>query len=133
MGWGEPHQAAVPVVFNEDSLRAAVVGVWGEAGAHVDVLDRIIGLARDAGALGDDLVETAGIIDQLTREMAAQRAQALSLARDLRTERDRREIAERNLAACTGRLPFKAQRNVSAPPCDGGDMPPAEYRDGVAW
>ena len=35
-------------VFNEDSLRAAVVGVWGAYGAHVDVLDHLIKEAKKA-------------------------------------------------------------------------------------
>jgi hypothetical protein len=32
--------------FNEESLRAAVHGMWGEHGAHADVLDHLIARAR---------------------------------------------------------------------------------------
>lgn len=35
-------------IFNEDSLRAAIVDRWGEYGAHVEVFDHMLGLARDA-------------------------------------------------------------------------------------
>lgn len=34
------------VTFNEDSLRAAIVSVWGEHGAHADVFDHIVNEAR---------------------------------------------------------------------------------------
>ena len=51
-------------MFNEDSLRAEVVKVWGEHGAHIDVLDHIIKLARKAAA-----AEKAGYdLDPLVKE-----------------------------------------------------------------
>jgi hypothetical protein len=34
--------------FNEDSLRAAIVSVWGEYGAHILVFDHMLALARSA-------------------------------------------------------------------------------------
>jgi hypothetical protein len=46
--------AAVPLLedpqptFNEDSLRAAIVSVWGEYGAHILVFDHMLALARSA-------------------------------------------------------------------------------------
>lgn len=33
-------------LFNEDSLREAIVGVWGEHGAHAEVFDHVVTLAR---------------------------------------------------------------------------------------
>lgn len=32
--------------FNEDALRAEIVSMWGEHGAHVDVYDHVVALAR---------------------------------------------------------------------------------------
>lgn len=34
--------------FNEDSLRADIVKVWGEFGAHTDVFDFVVKKARQA-------------------------------------------------------------------------------------
>ena len=34
--------------FNEDSLRADIVKVWGEHGAHIDVFDHMLTLAAYA-------------------------------------------------------------------------------------
>lgn len=36
----------MPELFNEDTLRAEIVKVWGEHGAHVDVFDHILKEAR---------------------------------------------------------------------------------------
>ncbi len=33
-------------IFNEDSLRADIAKTWGEHGAHIDVFDTILRLAR---------------------------------------------------------------------------------------
>lgn len=33
-------------MFNEDTLRVAIVSVWGPAGAHVDVYDHVVRLAK---------------------------------------------------------------------------------------
>lgn len=33
-------------IFNEDSLREAIVSIWGEHGAHIDVYDHILAKAR---------------------------------------------------------------------------------------
>jgi hypothetical protein len=35
-------------LFNEASLRAAIVSVWGEHGAHIDVFDHMLGLIATA-------------------------------------------------------------------------------------
>lgn len=43
-------------LFNEESLRRAVVGVWGTAGAHVDVLDVLMMQAKQARHLEADLI-----------------------------------------------------------------------------
>lgn len=37
---------ASPGVFNEDTLRSEIVRMWGEHGAHVDVFDHILKLAK---------------------------------------------------------------------------------------
>lgn len=34
-------------IFNEDSLRADIVGVWGEHGAHIDVFDHMLKKATE--------------------------------------------------------------------------------------
>ena len=36
-------------VFNEDSLRAAIVETWGEHGAHVDLFDFMLTVIRSSG------------------------------------------------------------------------------------
>jgi len=33
-------------MFNEDSLRADIVKIWGEHGAHIDVYDMIVKMAK---------------------------------------------------------------------------------------
>lgn len=40
----------MPDLFNEVTLREAIVGVWGPAGAHVDVYDHVLKLARESHA-----------------------------------------------------------------------------------
>ena len=37
-------------VFDENSLRADIVKVWGEHGAHTDVFDHMLRLLREAQA-----------------------------------------------------------------------------------
>lgn len=42
-------------LFNEDSLRSDVAIIWGENGAHVDVLDMLIKEAKKARELRECL------------------------------------------------------------------------------
>jgi hypothetical protein len=44
--------------FNEDSLRADIVATWGPAGAHVDVFDHLVRLARVGFAGGPGPIES---------------------------------------------------------------------------
>lgn len=44
------------VPFNENDLRAAIVGVWGEHGAHTLVFDHMLDLARKQ-------TNTEGVLD----------------------------------------------------------------------
>lgn len=39
-------------MFNEDTLREEIVAKWGEHGAHIDVYDNLVRLARLAVADG---------------------------------------------------------------------------------
>lgn len=47
--------------FNEDSLRAEIVKVWGEHGAHVEVFDRIVALARRQ-VVANEVARRAGAV-----------------------------------------------------------------------
>jgi hypothetical protein len=34
-------------MFNEDTLREEIVKVWGEHGAHIEVFDHILAMAKE--------------------------------------------------------------------------------------
>lgn len=44
-------------VFNEQSLRKAIIDTWGPAGAHLDVYDHILRLATDYDRAVGDLID----------------------------------------------------------------------------
>ena len=66
--------AASADTWNEDDLRAAIVSVWGEHGAHVDVFDHILRLARAQAQ-----AERADATLAKLREAAEQRRQEIAL------------------------------------------------------
>jgi hypothetical protein len=55
---------AVMTLFNEDSLRAAIVDRWGEHGAHVDVFDMLVTKAREATSDRQALADLRERIEQ---------------------------------------------------------------------
>jgi hypothetical protein len=48
---GEAHTEDGSPLFNEASLRRAIVEIWGEHGAHVAVFDRLLLVAREMRAI----------------------------------------------------------------------------------
>ena len=61
-------------IFNEDSLRADIVKVWGEHGAHVDLFDFMVKAIRSSGdeierlrgdSMSDDIVTVEDLIARL--------------------------------------------------------------------
>lgn len=66
--------------FNEDSLRDAIISVWGEHGAHIDVYDAIL---KQVVILSDKLYTAEEEIDSLRSELIMAKDEADCLYDDI--------------------------------------------------